>query len=96
MRRTESVWAGLAGGALREVGTHAVEVGEAVLALDLVDSELDVSERLLLVLVQVGERELEDSTLEGVVGVLCRFEERLGSAPTLRNRKDQSKDALRP
>lgn len=55
-----------------------MEVGEAVLALNLVDSELDVSERLLLVLVQVGERKLEDSTLEGVVGVLCRFEGKAG------------------
>lgn len=49
---------------------HAVEVGQAVLALDVVDAELDLAERLLVVLVQVAERELEDAALERVVGVL--------------------------
>lgn len=49
---------------------HAVEVGEAVLALDLIDSQLDLTERVLLVLVQVSERDLEDTALQGIVGVL--------------------------
>ena len=49
---------------------HTVEVGEAVLALDLINSQLDLAERVLLVLVQVSERDLEDTTLQGVVGVL--------------------------
>lgn len=48
-----------------------MEVGKTVLSLNLVDSQLDLSERLLLILVEVGERKLKDSTLEGVVGVLC-------------------------
>lgn len=52
---------------------HAVEVGQAVLALDLVNTELDLAERLLLILVQVAERELDDAALEGVVGVLCKI-----------------------
>lgn len=34
---------------------HAVEVGEAVLALDLVDAELDLAEALLLILVEIGQ-----------------------------------------
>lgn len=55
------------------VCTHTVEVGKTVLSLDLVDSQLDLSERLLLILVEVGERKLKDSTLEGIVGVLCEW-----------------------
>ena len=51
---------------------HAVEVGEAVLALDLVDAKLDFAEVLLLILVEIGERDLEDTAPEGVVGVLWR------------------------
>jgi hypothetical protein len=50
---------------------HAVEVGEAVLALDLVNTELDLPEGVLVILVEVGERELKDATLKRVVGVLC-------------------------
>lgn len=52
-----------------------MEVGEAALSRDLVDTELDLSESLLLVLVEVREGELKDSTLEGVGRVL----ESLGS-----------------
>jgi len=47
-----------------------VEVGEAVLALDLIDTQLDLAERVLLVLVQVSERDLEDTALQSIVGVL--------------------------
>lgn len=47
-----------------------MEVGQAVLALDLVDSELDLAERVVLILLQVGERNLDDTALQGVVGVL--------------------------
>ena len=46
-----------------------MEVGEAVLALDFVDAELDLTESLFLILVQVGERNFEDTTLERVVGI---------------------------
>lgn len=48
-----------------------MEVGEAVLALDLVNAKLDFPEGVLVVLVEVGERQLEDAALERVVGVLC-------------------------
>jgi hypothetical protein len=53
----------------REV--HPVEVGQAVLALNLVHAQLDLPERVLVVLVQVGKRNLNDSALERVVGVFC-------------------------
>lgn len=51
-----------------------MEVGQAVLALDLVDSEFDFAECVLLIGLEVGERNFEDTTLQGVVGVLktCR------------------------
>jgi hypothetical protein len=51
---------------------HAVEVGQARLALDLVDTERDLAERVLVVLVEVSQRQLKDAALERVVGVLCR------------------------
>lgn len=49
---------------------HAVEVGQAGSALDLVDTELELAERLLVILVKVSERSLNDTALERVVGVL--------------------------
>lgn len=49
---------------------ETVEVGQAVLALDLVDPEPDLAERVVLILLEVGERNLENAALEGVVGVL--------------------------
>lgn len=49
---------------------EAVEVGEAVLALNLVDAELDLAESVVLILLEIGERNLEYPSLEGVVGVL--------------------------
>lgn len=49
---------------------QTVEVGQAVLALDLIDAELDLAERVVLIVLQVSEGDLEDTTLEGVVGVL--------------------------
>jgi hypothetical protein len=49
---------------------EAVEVGQAVLALDLVDAELDLAEGVVLVLLEIGEGNLEYPSLEGVVGVL--------------------------
>ena len=47
-----------------------MEVGQAVLALDLVDAELDLAEGVVLILLKIGERDLEYPSLEGVVGVL--------------------------
>ena len=49
---------------------EAVEVGKAVLALHLVDAELDLAEGMLFVLLEIGEGDFEDAALEGVVGVL--------------------------
>jgi hypothetical protein len=49
---------------------ETVEVGQAVLALDLVDAELDLAERVVLILLEIGERDFEYPSLEGVVGVL--------------------------
>ena len=48
---------------------HAVEVGETVLALDLVDPELDLEEGLLLVLVEVSKGNLDDTALQRVIGI---------------------------
>lgn len=50
-----------------------MEVGEAVLALDLINAQLDLAEGLLFILVEVSEGELNDTTLEGVIGILCSF-----------------------
>lgn len=64
---------------------HAVEVGEAVLALNLIDTELDLAERVVLVLLEVGQRDLENSALQGVIGVLetcCAVDQ--GLANTIR------------
>ena len=49
---------------------ESVEVGQAVLALDLINPQLDLAERVVLILLEIGERNLEDTALEGVVGVL--------------------------
>lgn len=49
---------------------ETVEVGQAVLALDLVNAELDLAEGVVLIVLEVGEGDLEDTALEGVVGVL--------------------------
>jgi hypothetical protein len=49
---------------------QAVEVGQAVLALNLVDAELDLAERVVLVLLQIGQRNLDDAALQRIVGVL--------------------------
>jgi hypothetical protein len=49
---------------------EAVEVGQAVLALDLVDAELDLAERVVLILLEIGEGDLEYPALQVVVCVL--------------------------
>ena len=49
---------------------HAVEVGEAHLALGLLDDQLELAERIL-VLIQVAERNLEHAALQTVRGDLC-------------------------
>ena len=50
---------------------HAVEAGQAVATLHLIDTQPELAERLLVVLVQVGKRLLEDTTLERIRGILC-------------------------
>lgn len=47
-----------------------MEVGQAVLALDLVDTELDLAESVVLIVLEIGEGNLNDTALQGVVGVL--------------------------
>lgn len=47
-----------------------VEVGQTVLALDLVDAELDLTEGVVLIVLEVGEGDLDNTALEGVIGVL--------------------------
>ncbi len=47
-----------------------VEVGQAVFALYFVDTELDFAESVVLILLQICQRNLEDSALQCVVGIL--------------------------
>lgn len=47
-----------------------MEVGEAVLALNFVNSELDLAEGVVFVFLEVGEGDFEDAAFESVVGVL--------------------------
>ena len=47
-----------------------VEVCETALSLYLIYSELDLAEGVLLILLEIGKRNLENTALEGVVGVL--------------------------
>lgn len=49
---------------------EAVEIGQAVLALHFVDAQLDLAESVILILLEVGERDFEYPTLEGVICVL--------------------------
>ena len=49
---------------------EAVKVGEAGLSLYFVDSELDLPESMVLVFLQVCERNLDDPSLERIVGIL--------------------------
>lgn len=61
---------------------ETVEVGQAVLALDLVDAELDLAESVVLVLLEIGERNLEYPALQRIVRVLetgCAVDEGLSN-----------------
>lgn len=49
---------------------QTVEVGQKVLALDLVNSQLDSSESVVLLALQVSKTDIDNSALEFVVGVL--------------------------
>ena len=48
---------------------HSVEVGQAVLSLDFVNLETDLSERVFLVVVQIGQRNLKNTVLQVVIGI---------------------------
>jgi len=66
---------------------ETVEVGQAVSALNLIDTELDLAERVFLILLQIGQRDLEDTALERIVGVLetsCAVNESLSNISGLK------------
>jgi hypothetical protein len=46
-----------------------VEVGEAVLALDFINSQLDLAESTVLILGEVTKGDFDNTTLKVVVGV---------------------------
>lgn len=48
---------------------ETVEVGQTVLALNLVHTKLNLAESMVFIVLQVSERHLENSTLQGVIGV---------------------------
>lgn len=59
---------------------HAVEVGETCFASHFLDLQLDLSESVLHVVVEVGQIDLEDSVFEEVLSVLetlCAVDESL-------------------
>ncbi|GBE59560.1 40S ribosomal protein S3aE, putative [Babesia ovata] len=51
---------------------RAVEVGEAVPALHILTAELDLAVSLVLISVEVGERNIEDTALQTIDGELCK------------------------
>ena len=54
---------------------HSVEVGQTVLSLYFVDTELDLAEGVFLVVLEVGEGDFEDAAFEGVVGGFWKLDE---------------------
>jgi len=49
---------------------ETMKVRQAVLSLDLIDAELDLAESVILILLEICQRYLENSALQCVVGVL--------------------------
>ena len=49
---------------------EAVEVGQAVLSLNLVHPQLDFAESVILIFLQIGQRNLENTTLQSIIGIL--------------------------
>lgn len=49
---------------------ETVEVRQAVLSLHLIDTELNLAESVVLILLEIGQGHLNDTALQGVVGVL--------------------------
>jgi hypothetical protein len=48
-----------------------VEVGQHILALNILNPELDVTERLVLILLEISKRDLDDAAKKGVLRELC-------------------------
>lgn len=84
---------------------ETVEVCEAVLSLDLVHAELDLSESVVFIVLEISQGDFEDSAFEGVVCVLktCSpVDERLAnpeiqsvSIPPAEERFPYSRDPLK-
>ena len=70
---------------------HAVEVCQTVLPLHFINAQLDLAEAMFLVLGEVGKRDFDDSTFEGVVCIFCAF-----LVNSLRYGCDNSLHVLRP
>lgn len=49
---------------------QSVEVGQAVFPLHLIDTQLDLAESVVFVVLKIGERDLENTAFQRVVGVL--------------------------
>lgn len=49
---------------------ETVEVGEAALALHLVNAEANLAERMIFILLEVSEGDLDNTSLECVIGIL--------------------------
>jgi hypothetical protein len=49
---------------------ETVEVGQTVLSLNLIDTELDLAESVVLILLEIRQRDLENSALQRIVCVL--------------------------
>ena len=47
-----------------------MEIGQAILALHFVDPELDLSKCMILVLLQISQRDLKNPSFQGVVRIL--------------------------
>lgn len=48
-----------------------MEICEAVLALDLIDPQLDLAEGLILILDKIRQVDLNNATLKRVIGIPC-------------------------
>ena len=46
-----------------------MEVGKTIFSLDFINSQLDLSEGMIFIVLEVGEGDFEDSAFQGVVGI---------------------------
>ena len=47
-----------------------MEIGQAILALHFVDPKLDLSKRMILIFLQISQRDLKNPSLQSVVRIL--------------------------